>query len=328
MARFAYGGQALIEGVMMRAKDGIAVAVRAPDGRIGVETAPLAGRAHASRAARLPFLRGLVVLYEQFTVGVVWLYRTASIGIVEKTGMEIGPRTIALSMAFALAFTLGLFLVLPLLLASSVAKPDAGVGQHLLEGAIRIGVFLAYLLLVGQTRQLGRVFRYHGAEHMTIHALEAGEALTIENVRRHPTAHPRCGTEFLIIVFVMAILAFSIVGKGDPLFMVGSRLILVPVLAGVSYELLRYLARHRDNVIMRALAAPGIWVQMITTKQPDDAMIEVAIASLREALVADGEPVPAGSLELPTTPIPVIIAEAKDTYTANKAKEAAEKAAA
>jgi len=142
------------------------------------------------------------------------------------------------------------------------------------------------------------VFQYHGAEHMTIHALEAGDPLTTEKVRQYPTAHPRCGTEFLVIVIILSILAFSLIGRQEPLLMVASRIALIPVIAALGYEILRFGARHRGNAIIRALYLPGIWVQMITTKQPTDDQIEVAIVSMEQALQADGEAVPAGS-ELP-----------------------------
>jgi hypothetical protein len=148
-----------------------------------------------------------------------------------------------------------------------------------------------------------RVFQYHGAEHMSIHALEAGDPLTVDAVRRYPTAHQRCGTEFLVIVVALSILAFSLVGRQDPVVMIGSRVVLVPVIAAIGYEILRWGARHRANPIVHAIFLPGIWVQMITTRQPTDDMIEVAIVSLEEALLADGESVPAGSGEFARSPI-------------------------
>lgn len=337
MSHFAYGGQALIEGVMMRGRDAIAMAVRSPDGRIAIESERLGGRAHGSRLASLPFLRGLVVLYEQLIVGMTWLYRSAAVSVAE-AGYELGKRAIAFSLAIALAISVGLFFVLPLLVAQSAGAHQSNLGQQLLEGALRLVIFLGYLILVGRTKQMRRLFRYHGAEHMAIHALEAGEALTIANVHRHPTAHPRCGTEFLVIVLLLSVLAFALVGHGDLPFMIASRVVLVPVLAALSYEILRFNARHREHLLFRLLAAPGIWVQMITTKQPDDSMIEVAIAALSLALVADGETVPAGSLELATVPIPLVIAQlraaaanpplAVDPMVALMTQSASERAAA
>lgn len=308
MSRFAYGGQALIEGVMMRGRDAIAIAVRSPDGRIATESEALAGRVHGSRLAKLPFLRGLVVLYEQLVVGMNWLFRSAAVSVAE-TGYELGRGAIALTLGVALVVAIGLFFILPLLVAQGAAGKAPNIGFQLVEGALRVGLFLGYLLLVGRTRQTGRLFRYHGAEHMTIHALEAGEALTVENVRKHPTAHPRCGTEFLVVVLMISILVFALVGRGDLLFMIASRVILVPFIAAISYEVLRFNARHANHWFFRALAAPGIWVQMITTKQPDDGMIEVAIAALEAAMRADHEVVPTGSAEPVTEPMLLVIAQ-------------------
>ena len=150
-------------------------------------------------------------------------------------------------------------------------------------------------MLIGQSADIRRVFQYHGAEHMTIHALEAGDPLTPSAIRKYPTAHPRCGTEFLVVVIALSIVAFSLVGRQEPLVMIGSRILLIPVIAAVGYEILRWGARHRGNPIVRAIMWPGILVQMITTRQPTDDMIEVAIVSMEQALEADGEPLPDGS---------------------------------
>jgi len=163
------------------------------------------------------------------------------------------------------------------------------------EGLVRVVIFLGYLLLIGRTPDIRRVFQYHGAEHMTIHALEAGDPLTVAAVRKYPTAHQRCGTEFLVVVIMLSIIAFSLVGRQEPIVMVGSRILLIPVIAAIGYELLRFGARNRRNRLVKVLLYPGLLVQMITTKRPTDDMIEVAIVSMEEALVADGESVPAAS---------------------------------
>ena len=170
--------------------------------------------------------------------------------------------------------------------------------QHLVEGLVRVAIFLGYLTLISRMPDIRRVFEYHGAEHMTIHALEAGDPLTTDAVRKYPTAHPRCGTEFLVVVIILSIFAFSLVGRQSIGIMVVSRLLLIPVIAGIGYEILRFGAKHRANPIVKAIMAPGILVQMITTKRPTDDQIEVAIVSMEQALEADGETVPAGS-ELP-----------------------------
>ena len=299
MARFNYGGQALIEGVLMRGRDAIAVAVRHPDGDIVWEAERLEDSAvHRHRAATWPFVRGLVVLYETLVIGTKWLTRSAAIA-ASGEGVELGRGAMALTLVISLAFGVGLFFVLPLLLtqAASSAAPGAGsLTKNALEGLIRLAVFVGYLLLISRSAEIRRVFQYHGAEHMSIHALEHGDPLTPANVRRYPTAHQRCGTEFLLVVVVVSILVFSLLAGQSLLVAVIGRLALIPVIVAVSYEVLRWGAKHRANPVVRWIYMPGIWLQMITTRQPDDSMIEVAIVSLEEALVADGEAIPAGSV--------------------------------
>jgi len=300
MARFSYGGQALIEGVLMRGRDAIAVALRHPDGRIVFATERIDTGFHGSRWAKAPLVRGLVVLYETLVVGTRWLVRSASVAASEEEGEELGKGSIAIMLLITLFAGIGIFFLLPLFIASATTGDiENGAVQHLVEGLIRVAIFIGYLLLIGRAPDIARVFQYHGAEHMTIHALEAGRELTASEVRKFPTAHPRCGTEFLVVVIALSIIAFSLVGRQEPLVMVGSRILLIPVIAAVGYEILRWGARHRGNPLVRAIMYPGILVQMITTKQPTDDMVEVAIVSMEEALRADGEelPVGAGTLE-------------------------------
>jgi uncharacterized protein YqhQ len=297
MPRFNYGGQALIEGVLMRGRDAIAVALRHPDGRIVFATERLDSGFHGSRWAKMPFIRGLIVLYETLVVGTRWLVRSASLQ-AEGEGVELGKGSIAFMLVLTLIAGIGIFFLLPLFLASVTAgDAENDLVQHLVEGLFRAAIFIGYLALISQFPDIRRVFQYHGAEHMTIHALEHGDPLVPEAVRRYPTAHPRCGTEFLVVVILLSIVAFSLVGRQSPLVMIASRIVLIPVIAMVGYELLRLGARHRSNPIIRVIMWPGILVQMITTKQPTDDMIEVAIVSMEEALTADGAEVPAGSLE-------------------------------
>ena len=304
MPRFNYGGQALIEGVLMRGRDAIAVAFRHPDGRILYDTERLDSGIHKTRGSKLPFLRGLVVLYETLIVGTRWLVRSAGIQ-AEEDGVELGKGSIALMLLITLFAGIGIFFLLPLFIASvTTANVQNGLVQHLVEGLIRVAIFLGYLAVIGQSADIRRVFQYHGAEHMTIHALEAGDPLTPTAIRKYPTAHPRCGTEFLVVVIALSIVAFSLVGRQEPLVMIGSRILLIPVIAAVGYEILRWGARHRGNPIVRAIMWPGILVQMITTRQPTDDMIEVAIVSMEQALQADGEPLPEGGLELERFPLP------------------------
>jgi uncharacterized protein YqhQ len=200
---------------------------------------------------------------------------------------------------------IGLFFILPLVVATFTAgNIENDLVQHFVEGLTRVVIFIGYLVVISRTPDIHRVFQYHGAEHMSIHTLEAGQPLRIENVRQHPTAHPRCGTEFLVVVILLSILAFSLVGRQTPLVMIASRILLIPVIAAVGYELLRLGARHRSNPIIKVIMWPGMLVQMITTKQPTDDMIEVAIVSLEEAIKADGDPVPDGGLDLARDPMP------------------------
>jgi uncharacterized protein YqhQ len=313
VARFSYGGQALIEGVLMRGRDAIAVALRHPDGRIVWASERIDTGIHGSRFARLPFVRGLVVLYETLVLGTRWLVRSASVA-ASGEGIEIGRGAVALMLAIMLVVGVGIFFVLPLFIASFatgnglVPRSDGGgILGAFVEGLIRVVLFLAYLLLIAQTPDVRRVFQYHGAEHMTIHALEANDPLTIERIRRYPTAHPRCGTEFLVVVVILSILVFSVVGylagHASLAFAVGSRVVLIPVIAAVGYELLKLGARFRGNAIVRAITYPGILVQKITTKQPTDDMIEVAIVSMEQALLADREPIPVGSTAFAADPM-------------------------
>ncbi len=295
MARFSYGGQALIEGVLMRGRDAIAVAFRHPEGHIVWASEPLNSGPHGWRLAKAPFVRGLIVLYETLVVGTRWLIRSANIQ-ASADGVELGKGSVAIMLGITLLLGVGIFFLLPLFIAAvTTSSIQQDWVQHVVEGLVRVGIFLGYLALIARMPDIRRVFEYHGAEHMTIHALEAGDPLTTDNVRRYPTAHPRCGTEFLVVVIILSIFAFSLVGRQSIEIMVASRLLLIPVIAGIGYEILRFGARHRDNRIVKAIMAPGILVQMITTKQPSDDQIEVAIVSMQQALEADGEVVPAGS---------------------------------
>jgi uncharacterized protein YqhQ len=354
MARFSYGGQALIEGVLMRGRNSIAVALRHPDGRIVWADEQLAVGFRATRWARLPFVRGLVVLYETLVVGTRWLVRSAGVAAVEELpsmappapappaphtslapdtardpaimpdGLEADPAPSPVRAPAApspapadsaelgkgaLVVGVGLFFFLPLLLAKAIAGSQSGVVERAVEGVIQVVIFLGYLLLIGRTSDVRRTFQYHGAEHMSIHALEAGDPLTVDAVRKYPTAHPRCGTEFLVAVILVSIVVFSLVGRQAIPVMIASRIVLIPVIAGISYELLRFGARHRASRIVRWLFQPGIWVQKITTKQPTDDMLEVAIVSLEQALLADGEVLPDGAGRIGRSPL-ILSAEA------------------
>jgi uncharacterized protein YqhQ len=314
---YNYGGQALMEGVLMRGRDAIAVALRHPDGRIVTATERLDSGIHGKRWAKWPFVRGLVVLYETLIIGTRWLVRSASVQ-AEEDDVELGKGSIAVMLIITLVAAIAIFSLLPLFLSSvATSGADNGWAQPVVEGLIQVGIFLGYLTLVSRAPDIHRVFQYHGAEHMTIHALEHGDPLTVDEVRKYPTAHQRCGTEFLVVLIMLSIFTFALIGKQPPLIMILSRFIAIPVLAAVGYEVLRLGARYRANPVVKVIMYPGILVQMITTKRPDDDMIEVAITSMQEALVADGNAVPTGStpferdpLELPSKGEPAADADA------------------
>jgi uncharacterized protein YqhQ len=300
---YAYGGQALIEGVLMRGRDAIAVALRDPSGQIVVATERLESGVHGSPISKWPFVRGLVVLYETLVIGTRWLIRSANVQAAEED-VELGKKSIAAMLLVTFGVAIAVFSLLPLFISSvATSGVEQGWAQPALEGIIQVGIFLGYLTLVSRTEDIHRVFQYHGAEHMTIHALEAGDPLTVDAIRKYPTAHHRCGTEFLVILVLLSIFAFSLVGKQEPLVMIASRLLGIPILAAVGYEVLKFGAKFRHNPLIRVIMYPGILVQMITTKRPTDDMIEVAITSMEEALVADGNTVPAGSTMFDRSPM-------------------------
>src|SRR5262245_49437224 len=326
MPTFTYGGQALIEGVLMRGRDAIAVALRHPDGEIVYATERLDSGFHGTRWSKWPLVRGLVVLYETLVVGTRWLVRSANVQASQE-GIELGRGSIIVMLTLTLLAGVGIFFLFPLFIASvTTAGVENGIVQHLVEGLVRVVIFLGYLVLIGRAPDVRRVFQYHGAEHMTIHALEAGDALTVGEVRKYPTAHQRCGTEFLVVVILLSIIAFSLVGRQTPIVMIVSRILLIPVIAAVGYEVLRFGARHRSNPFVKALLYPGLLVQMITTKQPTDDMIEVAIVSMEQALEADGAEVPTGSEAFEQRPLdlapPEVAAPAPSSPTVSAAPAA------
>ena len=237
MSRFTYGGQALIEGVLMRGRDAIAVALRHPDGRIVYATERLdSGRPrHALFQAAVPARARRPVRDAGRRHAL--LVRSANVQ-AEEDGVELGKGAITLMLVITLTLGIGVFFLLPLFIATFTAGDiENDLVQHITEGLVRVGIFLGYLVLISQMRDIKRVFQYHGAEHMTIHALEADDPLTVEAVRKYPTAHQRCGTEFLVVVIILSIFAFSLVGRQPPLIMIASRLLLIPVIAAVGYEI-------------------------------------------------------------------------------------------
>jgi uncharacterized protein YqhQ len=276
------GGQAVIEGVMMRAPAAWSVAVRQPGGGIVARRNQLTRLSERNRGARIPFLRGIFVLWESLTLGFKALSWSAQVATEEEekplSGTEIGW-----TMALALAFFAGVFILLPAFAADFLSN-ESDLLFSVVEGVIRLGLFVGYIWLIGRSKEIARVFEYHGAEHMSIHAYEAGEPLSIDSVRRYPPEHPRCGTSFLLIVVIGSIILFTFLGQPGIFFIVVSRLVGIPIIAGFAYELLRWSGTRPDGRLAAILAKPGIWLQKLTTSVPADDQIEVAISSLVVAL--------------------------------------------
>jgi len=280
------GGQAVIEGVMMKAQEGWSVAVRDPWGDIKTKKEALQ---KPKPLWRLPLLRGFVVLCQTLRLGLKALEFSASVvgGEEEK---PMSKTSIALTMVFAFLIAIGLFLFLPVYLTKVIGtflKP-VGEGQFLfnaVDGIIRIGLFLIYIIAVGMWKDMRRIFEYHGAEHKVIHAYEHGERLVPEEIKKFSSSHPRCGTSFLMTVMIISILLFSFIPKDYNLLeKFVARLVLIPAVAGFSYETLKLSARYHRNIFMKTFAMPGIALQKLTTKEPDENQIEVAIVALKEAL--------------------------------------------
>ncbi len=288
MSSVHYGGQAVIEGVMMRGTHNVAIAIRKPSGEIVVHGEPLPARIYNSRWAKLPFLRGLTGLWDTLVLGIRALMYSADMAL-EEEDVKFGGAAMWGTMAMSLLIGVGLFVLTPMLLVGLV---DRLIPSHLLsnlaEGLVRLLFFVSYLLIVGRLSDIQRVFSYHGAEHKTINAYENGVPLTPTEVQRFGTAHARCGTSFLLIVLLLFVLLTSFLGRPSLLVRFASRLLLLPVVSAIAYEFIRFSANHPDNVLVRALVAPGMWLQRLTTREPEDSMLEVSIAALQRVLADDG----------------------------------------
>ena len=312
--QFFYGGQAVIEGVMIRGRRTFSLAVRRLNGQIFTVSEPLS-QLYTGRLRRVPLLRGIIVLIETLTLGIKALNRSANVAMEDQTeGQEEMPGwlmgvtlTVALALGVALFFIMPLFATRPL---EDLISSDPLV--NFIEGLIRMAVLVGYIGLIGRMRDIRRVFAYHGAEHMAVHTHEAGLPLEVANVRRFPTAHPRCGTAFLLTVMVVAIVVFAFVGRSPLWWLVLSRIVLIPVIAGISYEVIRFSGAHQGSPLTRFLTYPGLLLQSLTTRVPDDGQIEVAIHAMETALAADEGRLPAlgteeaeapaeGELPLPET---------------------------
>lgn len=286
-----YGGQALIEGVLIRGRTGVFAAVRAPDGHIVTREMSLPSR-RGGVLGRLPIMRGLLALGDTISFGSQMLLFSADVA-AGGSGQAPGPtgRRATVGAAGAAAM---LFAIAPALVSVRLKKPkrgakkqQAGVADHLVESATRVGIFLAYLSAVGRLKDVRRIFAYHGAEHKSISALEAGAELVPTSVQAFGTAHPRCGTAFLFQSMLTSSIVYGIVGNRTPLGRIGTRVALVPAVAGISFEVLQFNAKHLDSRVVRLLNVPGMLLQRLTTRQPTDDQVEVALAALQGAQAMD-----------------------------------------
>ncbi len=302
------GGQAVIEGVMMRGPHKIATAVRKPDGEIIIDEKPI-GEGRKNKFFKLPIIRGCINFFDSMIVGIKALMFSAKFFEVDEDGNQLEETpgkfekwlneklgsekateaVIYIAVCLSLLLSVGLFILLPAIIAGFL---KGFIENHILltlaEGIVRISIFIAYIALVSRMEDIKRVFMYHGAEHKSIHCFESGEELTVENVRKHSRLHPRCGTSFLLIVMVISIIVFSFISWNNPFIRLVLRLVLLPLVAGISYEIIKFAGRH-DNLLTRIISAPGKWFQYITTNEPDDSQIEVAILSLKAVIPENTE---------------------------------------
>jgi len=285
---FHYGGQAVIDGVMIRGKEGVAISVRQPDGQLNVVKQPLAS-IYKGRLRETPLIRGIIALIETLVLGTQSLLHSAQVAATEEVGEKIPTAVLWGTVAASLALGVALFFMVPLFATRYLIDPyiESGLLSSIFEGLIRIGIFIAYLKLMSLIPDIRKVFAYHGAEHKTVNAYEAGVPLDVESVKMYSTAHARCGTAFLFIVLVVAIFVFALVGQPSLWIRILSRIALIPVIAVVSYEIMKFGASHSRNPVVRVLLAPGLLLQAMTTREPDDSQIEAAISALNEVIEID-----------------------------------------
>ncbi len=286
--QFYYGGQAVIEGVMMRGRKAAVTTVRLANGELATDVQPLPA-IYNGWMRNVPLLRGIIVLIEAMTLGVKTLLFSASMSLKEEDE-EVSKKALWGIIATALVLVVALFFVAPLFL-TKLANPliPSSLVFNIVEGLIRLAIFIVYLKVISLSPDIKRVFAYHGAEHKTVNAYEAGEPLEVESVRKYATAHVRCGTSFLFAVLIIAIVVFALIGRPALWVMVLSRILVVPVIAALGYEATYFGARHVKNRAIRVVLAPGLMLQALTTREPDDSQLEVAVASLRKAIELDQE---------------------------------------
>jgi len=287
------GGQAVLEGVMMRSLTGYSVAVRQPNGGVAIKKDKLVSVTAKYPFLKLPVLRGSVVLIQSLILGMQALNYSATVAGENEAGeQEMSNWAIAASLLFAVAAGIGFFILAPLGITNLIRHyflPKMGnFTYNAIDGVLRALFFFVYILSISFMKEIRRVFQYHGAEHKTVYTFEANEELTVENARGKSTLHPRCGTSFLMFVMAISIVVFSFVPAWAPFAVkFGARIVLIPLIAGLAYEIIRFSARHLANPVCRLMTRPGMWLQKITTKEPDDSQLENAIVALKEALAYD-----------------------------------------
>ena len=296
MSNSAIGGQAVLEGVMMRGPSNWALAVRKPDGEIAEINKPIRSVMARHWFFRLPIVRGVIALGESLAIGFRALAISANYAAQEEgedgeVQTELSTGAIVFAFAIAIGFALVLFKVTPALITNWLPIETTG-WFVIVEGLIRVGFFVAYLLVISLLPDLRRVFQYHAAEHKVINAYEAGEELVPERVQKFSLIHPRCGTAFLLWVMVIAIFVFAFLGRPPLPWLIASRILLLPLIAGLAYELIRFAGRHTGNRVLMTLLAPGLWLQRLTTREPSLDQLEVSISALKEVLQLEGRLTP------------------------------------
>jgi uncharacterized protein YqhQ len=285
---------------MMRGSRALAVAVRNPEGKIVTHIESINQAVYNGPVSRIPFLRGLTMLWDALGLGLRSLMFSADVALSEDEDVSFSGPVAWGTVAISFVFGIGLFFLLPVLIVGFLDRwIESSLVSNLVEGSIRLLLFIGYVWLIGQMPDIKRVFAYHGAEHKTINTYEAGKEVNLDTVQRATTVHPRCGTAFLLSVVVISILLFSLLGRPDLWMRLLSRIVLIPVVVGLAYEYIRFSARHMDNRVIRAIAAPNLAMQRLTTRQPDADMLEVAITAFNSMMAA--EKVPVDQLEAQTT---------------------------
>ena len=287
---FSYGAQAVIEGVMIRGQNHYSLAVRREDGTITHLQEPL-NTYFTGKLRKIPLIRGFLALLETLILGIKALNQSATLAMVDQTAegqKEMSPWVLAMTLAISLIIGIGIFFVVPQLIVTpihSIVQSDILI--NVIEGLLRLVILVGYIWVISFMENIKRVFCYHGAEHMAVHTYEAGLALEISNVRKFGTPHPRCGTAFLLTVVLVSIIAFMFLGWPELHWRIISRIALLPVIAAISYEFIRFSGLHQTWWIARQMAVPGLILQRLTTRQPDDSQIEVAISAMEAAIAAD-----------------------------------------